>query len=158
LPVDLHVGRTPEVIEAADCCLMVSGSVSLEMLARRTPAVVLYRAGPLMYVVARMLGTCNYISLPNLIADRPVMPEFPCLLSSGSHVREMIRILDGWLGDPDLLRRSREELDAIADGIVEAGGVARAADVLAGRLTGHTPAGEPLRGPKFPSSQLKAPS
>src|SRR5205085_802062 len=43
LPVEFHVGRTPEVIETSDCCLMVSGSVSLEMLARRKPAVVIYR-------------------------------------------------------------------------------------------------------------------
>ena len=30
LPVEVHVGRTPEIIELADACISVSGSVSLE--------------------------------------------------------------------------------------------------------------------------------
>lgn len=39
LPVSFFVGKTPEIIEIADSAVMVSGSVSLEMLARRTPHV-----------------------------------------------------------------------------------------------------------------------
>lgn len=136
LPVDLFVGKTSEVMEAADCCLMVSGSVSLEMLARKTPAVVVYRAGFLTYWIARLLGTCDYITLPNLIADRPVMPEFPCYFLKGRHVRTMTEILDNWLSDPSALSASRNELTRLADGIVRTGGVTRAADVLASRLTG----------------------
>src|SRR5690606_25191747 len=38
LPIDLYLNATSEVIEAADCCLTVSGSISLEILARRKPA------------------------------------------------------------------------------------------------------------------------
>ena len=30
LPIEVHVGRTPEIIELADACIAVSGSVSLE--------------------------------------------------------------------------------------------------------------------------------
>ena len=43
LDLPTYIGRTSEVIEAADCCLMVSGSVSLELLARKTPGTVVYR-------------------------------------------------------------------------------------------------------------------
>ena len=46
LPVELFVGRTPEIIESSDCCVMVSGSVSLEMLARAKPAVVALSSQP----------------------------------------------------------------------------------------------------------------
>jgi lipid-A-disaccharide synthase len=53
LPIDYFVGKTPEIIEASDCCLMVSGSVSLELLARRKPAVVLYRLSRLTYSIVR---------------------------------------------------------------------------------------------------------
>ena len=41
LPVEVHVGRTPEVIELADACLAVSGSVSLELMYRAKPTVVM---------------------------------------------------------------------------------------------------------------------
>src|SRR5690606_35686969 len=32
LPVDVYVRKTPELIQAADCCMACSGSVSLELL------------------------------------------------------------------------------------------------------------------------------
>lgn len=134
LPVDLYLARTPEVIEAADCCLMVSGSVSLELLARRTPAVVMYQAGAMMYFPARMMATCKYMSLPNLIAGRVVMPEFPFLKSSGPHIREMTSILDRWLADPAALQHARQEFCLLAESVVQAGGVTRAAEVLLRRL------------------------
>src|SRR5262249_49209819 len=37
LPVSVFVGRTPEVIELADACVTVSGSVSLELMYRAKP-------------------------------------------------------------------------------------------------------------------------
>ncbi|WP_437204183.1 lipid-A-disaccharide synthase [Planctomicrobium sp. SH664] len=135
LPVDLHLSRTPEVIEAADCCLMVSGSVSLELLARKTPAVVLYKAGLFIYCIGIFLGTIKYMSLPNLIADRVVMPEFPFWHKQRSATRQMIKTLDHWLSDPQALAHVQQEVSQLADDVVATGGVARAAEVLLQRLT-----------------------
>jgi lipid-A-disaccharide synthase len=134
LPVDLHVGETPAVVAASDCCLMVSGSVSLELLARRTPAVVVYRAGAVMAFFARLLITCRYMTLPNLIAGRELMPEFPCVRQHGPHVRKMITILDRWLSEPAELQAVRGELSQLADEIVQAGGLACAAETLLARI------------------------
>ena len=65
------VDRTSEVIEAADCCLMVSGSISLELLARKTPGIVLYRIGRVAKIASKIVMTCRYITLTNLIAEKP---------------------------------------------------------------------------------------
>ncbi|HJZ55678.1 MAG TPA: lipid-A-disaccharide synthetase, partial [Gemmataceae bacterium] len=45
LPVEMHVGRTPEIIELSRACVAVSGSVGLEMLYRLKPAAIVYRMG-----------------------------------------------------------------------------------------------------------------
>ena len=42
LPIEVCVGRTPELIHLADCCMAVSGSVSLELLYHTKPTVILY--------------------------------------------------------------------------------------------------------------------
>ena len=42
--VEVFVRRTPELIHAADCCLAVSGSVSLELLYHAKPTAILYRS------------------------------------------------------------------------------------------------------------------
>jgi lipid-A-disaccharide synthase len=142
LPLDLYMGKTPEVIEAADCCLMVSGSVSLELLARKKPAVVLYRAGLLMGFFAHLLVSCKYMTLPNLIANRLLMPEFSCLRRRGPHVKKMVRILDTWLSDPAALEACRKEVAALADQVVQSGGIVRAAEELFNRVDAETRTGE----------------
>ena len=77
MPVEVHVGRTPEIIELAECCVAVSGSVSLEMMYRRTPAVIVYRMRRFDLKVAKMLVKIPYITLVNLLANEEVYPEFP---------------------------------------------------------------------------------
>ncbi len=85
------VGHTSEVIEASDCCLMVSGSISLELLARRKPSVVLYRVGRAGHWVSRFLMKCRFITLTNLIANHEVIPEF---VSSGAPESDIRRITE----------------------------------------------------------------
>jgi lipid-A-disaccharide synthase len=134
LPIDLHVGRTPEIIAAAECCLMTSGSVSLELLARGTPAVVQYRCGPIMAAMGWLLVTCPHISLPNLIAGRRVMPEHPFVIRPEHHAAQIVRELNAWLSDRLKLEATRAELQRLREEIVRTGGVARAAEVILQRV------------------------
>ena len=134
LPVDLHVGRTPEIIEAAECCLMTSGSVSLELLARTTPAVVQYRTGPVTATLAKCVMRCDYITLPNLIAGRQIMPEHTFVGRCDLHSRTLAAELDSWLSDRTALERSRRELQRLKEQTVQTGGVGRAVDVILQRI------------------------
>lgn len=81
LPIDFYVGKTSEIIEVSDFAFMVSGSVSLELMARGTPALVIYRPSRLTYMIGKSLASCRFISLPNLIADKEIMHE---MISVGS--------------------------------------------------------------------------
>ena len=135
LPIELRVDRTAAIIEASDFCLMVSGSVSLEMLARKTPAVVMYRGSRLTYLMAHTLMTVKYFSLPNLMVNRPMMPEYPFVRPNSSMVRRMVAKLDSWLSDRSQIASVQQEVADLADEIVEVGGLAKAAAVLHTRLT-----------------------
>ncbi|MEZ6068128.1 MAG: lipid-A-disaccharide synthase [Planctomycetaceae bacterium] len=147
LPADLHVGRTPEIIEASECCLMTSGSVSLELLARTTPAVVQYRGGPLMMAVAKLLVTCKYFSLPSLIAGRAAYPEYPFVGRPSRHAHQIAVQLDEWLSSPAKLAEVRGELRTLQDQAVRTGAVAAAADTILRRLNITQPAAARLKGP-----------
>lgn len=76
MPVETHVDRTPEIIEASHSCMTVSGSVSLELLHREKPATVLYRLGKWHAKLARKVMTSRYFTLVNVLADRELFPEF----------------------------------------------------------------------------------
>ncbi|MEO2036184.1 MAG: lipid-A-disaccharide synthase [Planctomycetaceae bacterium] len=132
LQLDLHyeTGRTSEVISAAAACLMVSGSVSLELLARRTPGIVLFRTGRLLNFVGRRALNTRFITLTNLIADDEIMPEF---LSSGDPSGDIIGIvelLEQWAGDPKALASRRQQMDALATRVAITGATVRTAELL----------------------------
>ena len=137
-PVHFFVGRTPEIIEASRFCFMVSGSVSLEMLARRTPAVVLFRVGRLARMFGYLILNCDYISLPNLIAEDEVIPEF---ISYGNPEKDQSAILEifvSWLRDPQQLQQRIDWMESICTDVVKTGATDRAATYLLGELSNES--------------------
>ncbi len=130
LPIQIHLKKTSEIIEAAQCCLMVSGSISLEILARKTPSVVIYRSHWGMYFLAQVLITCKYMSLPNLIADREIMPEFPSVGSPKKDIAKITTIMSDWLCTPLSLERARNKLVSLYTQTVIPGASAKAAESI----------------------------
>ena len=128
--IEFETGRTSEVIEAADACLMVSGSVSLELLARRTPGIVLYRTSRIGEYAARKGLRCRFITLTNLIADEEVMPE---ILSSGdpaADIDDISAMLIHWVRTPNALAILRQRLDTLALKAAVTGATVRTAELL----------------------------
>jgi lipid-A-disaccharide synthase len=60
---------------AADAALIASGTVSLELALSGVPMVSCYRLDPLMRAARRLITVWSAL-LPNLIADRALVPEF----------------------------------------------------------------------------------
>ncbi len=75
LPLEVHVGRTPELIEAATVCLACSGSVSLELLYHTKPAVMVYRISPLLYWIVKSQARVKYMTLVNLLTTKDLYPK-----------------------------------------------------------------------------------
>jgi lipid-A-disaccharide synthase len=135
LPVHLFVGKTPEVIQAGECCLMVSGSVSLEVLARGKPAVVLYWSSWPTYLLGRALVKIKYASLPNLFVDREVMPEFLIVGGRRQRLTPLTEVLHGWLSVNDRLAAAREVMLDLRERFAQTGATRRVADFVIQRLS-----------------------
>jgi lipid-A-disaccharide synthase len=75
LPAEVHVGRTAEIIEAADCAMAVSGSVSLELLYHTKPTVILYYVSRFAFFVQRFFRKVRYITLVNLLTATDLFPK-----------------------------------------------------------------------------------
>ncbi|MBI1918583.1 MAG: lipid-A-disaccharide synthetase [Planctomycetes bacterium] len=124
LPVEVCVGRTPEIIELSHSCVTVSGSVSLELLFRAKPAVVLYRVHRPMLLAYYLLKRVPFITLVNLLAGRMLFPEFVthrCESAAiGDHVLR-------WLENRDAYEELCRELRELREQVAEPGACTRAA-------------------------------
>jgi lipid-A-disaccharide synthase len=74
LAIEVFVRRTAELIHLSDCCMAVSGSVSLELLYQTRPTVILYWIAPLAYAVQKRFRKVKFITLVNLLATDELFP------------------------------------------------------------------------------------
>ncbi|CAA0078554.1 Lipid-A-disaccharide synthase [Zhongshania aliphaticivorans] len=75
LPVRVVLGQSRQVMAASDVVLMASGTTSLEALLLQRPMVVAYRFGKWSYKLFSRLVKTPFFSLPNLLAQRALVPE-----------------------------------------------------------------------------------
>ena len=113
LPIEFFVDRTSEVIEAAKCAMMVSGSVSLELMARRTPAAVIYRVGRLLHAFASRVVSLDSITLPNLMSERKIFPEFVSVGSPEPGIDFLTESVDAMIRDPFYMDQTLGQLDEL---------------------------------------------
>ena len=64
-----------DLLSHAKAALVTSGTATLETALFKVPQVVCYKGGPINYWLARRLINVEYISLVNLIVDRPLVQE-----------------------------------------------------------------------------------
>jgi lipid-A-disaccharide synthase len=151
IPVDVFVGRTPELIHAADCCLACSGSVSLELLYHARPSVILYRVGRVGFWIQSLFRRSRYITLVNLLTapdiatDRPahlydpadpgdahvLLPEY---LTCGDRSDVLAGHVVEWLSDPVQHTRRVKALEALRERFGQGGASQRAAAYVSAAL------------------------
>ncbi|MBN1395796.1 MAG: lipid-A-disaccharide synthase [Pirellulales bacterium] len=146
LPAEVHLGKTPELMRAADCAMSVSGSVSLELLYHKTPTVILYWIGRFAYFVQGFFRKVKYITLVNLLsaggvetdditpydpaqpdADRVLFPEY--LTCEDQSERIAAHIIE-WLTDPAARTKRVEALAALKARVAHGGASDRAAKFI----------------------------
>lgn len=75
LPLTLVEGQSHLVMEASDAVLMASGTTTLEAMLLKKPMVIVYKLAPLSYWLFKKLVKVKYIGLPNLLAQKALVPE-----------------------------------------------------------------------------------
>ncbi|WP_455911506.1 lipid-A-disaccharide synthase [Pseudomonas putida] len=75
LLVTLLDGQSHLALAACDAVLIASGTATLEALLYKRPMVVAYRLAPLTFWILKRMVKSPYISLPNLLAQRLLVPE-----------------------------------------------------------------------------------
>ncbi len=128
LPVTLVEGHSHEALGAADASLLASGTAALEALLLRCPMVVAYKVSSLTYNLVMGLGLLKIknVSLPNLLAERDLVPEF---MQARANADELGPAVLKLLDDKQARDTQLRGLEALT-GVLRVGADTRAADAV----------------------------
>ena len=110
LPLTLVQGQSREVMAAADVVALASGTATLEAMLLKRPMVVAYRVAPMTAWLARRLVRVSHFALPNLLAERELVPEF---IQEAATVENLGPAILRWLDEPLARERLTMEFDAL---------------------------------------------
>ncbi|MFC6632199.1 lipid-A-disaccharide synthase [Microbulbifer taiwanensis] len=134
LPVMLLEGDSHKALAAADNVLIASGTATLETMLLKKPMVVAYRMARLSYAIfSRMLHT-PWVSLPNLLAQRELVPE---ILQDDATPENLGAALLQFFDDPLLCDQLLREFDDLHQQL-RRNASERAADAVCNLLDSET--------------------
>ncbi len=133
--LDVRVSDTDTVVRWADACLVVSGTVTLQIARQAKPMVVMYKVNKLSFrILGPILLRTPYYTLPNLIANQEIVPELVPYFKGTQRLYDSVVAL---LDSPERLEAQRLNQRAItglfagtmashaaAQGILEVAGLA----------------------------------
>lgn len=126
LPFQLLKNEPFEMINLVDVMLATSGTATLQVGLLEKPLVIMYRASFLTAIFAKMVVKSFY-GLVNLILDEEVAPE---RLQWDATDKELFRILDGWIGQPETQKPIIEKLKLLKTKLGDKGASLRVVQVL----------------------------
>ena len=120
-------GRTYDCINAADFCLVCSGTATLETAILEKPFCLVYKMNLLNYLLYRPQVKLSFIGLVNIIANKQIIPEFIQFNASADKIAaKTLEILN----NPAELERTRQDLAKIKSSLGENNAASRAARII----------------------------
>ncbi|MDP8177563.1 lipid-A-disaccharide synthase [Pasteurella skyensis] len=106
LDLILLKGNARQAMICAEATLLASGTAALEAMLCKSPMVVGYKMKSLTHMIAKKLVKTEYYSLPNLLANAPLVPE---LIQSECNPENLVWHLNNYLlQDPESLKEKNE--------------------------------------------------
>lgn len=68
-------GENQALLSVSDALILASGTVALEACLYKTPMIIAYRGPWILYLGYLLLRCIKRVSLPNIIADKSIVPE-----------------------------------------------------------------------------------
>ncbi len=131
-PQDRHlfgikVGQTAEIMQRAYVGIIASGSATLEAAYFRMPFALIYKVAWPTYFAGRLLVKVKYLGMPNVLADKEVVPEF---IQHRARQHDLARAVLRLVDDPIAREQMISAFDKIAAQLGETGASERAAKAI----------------------------
>lgn len=128
----IKVGETAGIMQRAFVGIVASGSATLEAAYFRMPFVLIYKVSWMTYLAGRLLVKVDYLGMPNVLAEKEIVPEFIQHRAQPHHLANAaLRLID----DPNARQQMIWEFDKIAATLGESGASERAAKAILAEIS-----------------------
>ncbi|PYL16973.1 MAG: lipid-A-disaccharide synthase [Verrucomicrobia bacterium] len=124
---EIKVDQTAEIMQHAYVGIVASGSATLEAAYFRMPFVLIYKVAWPTYFAGRLLVKVKYLGMPNVLADKEIVPEF---IQHRARPKDLAKAIAQLLDNPTARERMISEFDKIAVQLGESGASERAATAI----------------------------
>ena len=126
--LDVVVGETDLAVRWCDAAIVTSGTVTLQVAKQAKPMVIVYKVNKLQYRLFGHLIRAPYLSLPNLVAGREIVPE---LMPYFGGPERLLRAAESLVDDATDRESMRLALRAVSEKFDGKRAAAGAADAIA---------------------------
>jgi lipid-A-disaccharide synthase len=123
----IKIDETAAIMQRAWAGIIASGSATLEAAFFRLPFVLIYKVAWPTYVAARLVVNVKYLGMPNLLADKEVVPEF---IQYCAKPNAIVRALQPLIKNENARERMISEFDAMVPQLDGIGASERAARAI----------------------------
>jgi len=123
--------ETAATMQRASVGIIASGSATLEAAYFRLPYVLIYKVAWPTYLAARLVVNVKYLGMPNLLADKEVVPEF---IQHRARPNTIAKAALQLINDPAARDEMIFEFDRIVAKLGEGGASERAARAIVEEL------------------------
>ena len=129
--VRVVIGDSPGTMQRAFAGMVASGTATLESAYFRMPFVLVYKVSWPTYLAARLMIRTRFLGMPNVLADREVVPEFLQHEARPKAIGESVLRL---MNDSPRRQQMIAEFDAIIAKLGETGASEKAARAIVSEL------------------------
>src|SRR5205823_4919962 len=108
--IQIKVDETAVIMQRAWAGIVASGSATLEAAYFRLPFVLIYKVMWPTYLAARLVVNVKYLGMPNLLADKEVVPEF---IQYRAKPRAVVEAVQPLIENANARERMISEFDSI---------------------------------------------
>src|SRR5213594_4115675 len=128
--IKIKVDETAVIMQRAWAGIVASGSATLEAAYFRLPFVLIYKVMWPTYLAARLVVSVKYLGMPNLLADKEVVPEF---IQHRAKPNLIVKAVWRLMENPEARARMIAEFDEIVGKMGKGEASEKAARAIIGR-------------------------
>jgi lipid-A-disaccharide synthase len=125
--VQIKVGETAAIMQRAFVGIVASGSATLEAAYFRMPFVLIYKVAWPTYLAARLVVNVKHLGMPNVLAEREVVPEF---IQHRAKPEPIAKAVYQLIENADARERMISEFDAIVGQLNKGDASEKAAEAI----------------------------